>query len=376
MNTEKKYRILCVDDFKRNLTLLEAFLSKQGYDLVFAETGEDALKIVDQGGIDLILLDVLMPGMSGIEVLKQLRSVKKTSLIPVIILTALSEVEDRIEGIKAGCDDYISKPFSQGELIVRVKSLLKMKDMREELENNFKQLKELEVLKENLTAMIVHDMGNPLNEIILQLSFLETELKDKLNDEQKYSMGSAIMASHYIKEMIKDVIDVTRLEEEKLKPEYEEFDMMGVVQEVIDGIQMKAKKFEMNLSCEILGTAAVVRADRNLIKRVIANLVQNAIKFSNRGGDIVVKINYEQFERNVLVQVKDSGRGIQKENLDKIFDKFFQVQHSDSKHGTGLGLTFCRLAVEAHNGKIWVESEVSKGSIFNFTIPINIPQKS
>ena len=366
---ERKARILVVDDEQSNVKLLEANLLLQGYEVMTVSNGEEALNKVLETDADLILLDVMMPGIDGFEVTRRLKSDENTRLIPIVLITALKEREDRIKGIEAGCDDFISKPFDKNELLARVKSLLRIKSLQDELEDKYNQLKKLEEMKDSLTHMIVHDLNNPLLVISGRLQLLQMEEEGTFKEGQERNIEEALLATQELKIMIGTLLDINKMEAGRLQLNYENFNLGDIVREVVDQMNVIAEADEKTIKAEIVENIPVVLADKGLIKRVIANLIGNAIKFTLPKGSIQIKVVYNSSNNSFYTTVKDTGGGISEEYLGRIFDKFVQVQSQKVKTGRGLGLTFCKMAVEAHGGKIWVESEPNKGSIFIFTLP-------
>ena len=366
---ENKSKILVVDDEQVNLKLLAAVFEPQGYEVMTASSGEAALGIVANCPPDLILLDVMMPGINGFEVLNRLRLNPATQLTPVVLVTSLKDTSDRVKGIDAGCDDFISKPFDRNELLARARSLLRIKALRGELEENYKSLQALERLKDSLIHMIVHDLNNPLTAISLKLQLMRQELEGKLSVEHTADFGFVLSAAQDLRRMINDLLDINKMEKDKIKLKLEKIDLAAAAKQVIDQMSAAAGEEDVRLALDVSAAAGDVVADKELIQRVIANLVSNAIKFSPSQGVVTVRILNGAGDGDISVQVKDGGPGIPSEYLDRVFEKFLQVQTPKVKAGRGLGLTFCKLAVEAHGGKVWVESELGKGCVFTFTIP-------
>ncbi len=249
-------------------------------------------------------------------------------------------------------------------------------EMREDLiragreaEDNYKKLKELEGLKNSLTHMIVHDLNNPLSSILGFIQLWKMRSWNDLSHDEKESMDIAILAGQELKLMTGNLLDINKMEEGKIKLRYEDFNVADVAKEVAGQLQLLARLDDKALSVENTGSAPAVSADKDLIKRVIANLTSNALKYTPSKGSVTIIISYENRENCLYVRVKDTGDGIPKEYLEKIFDKFVQVETKKARTGRGLGLTFCKMAVQAHGGRIWVESEPGKGSVFTFTLP-------
>ncbi len=370
MRQENKPKILCVDDEKLNLKLLQILLVPEGYEFQGADSGETALSQVAQDPPDMILLDIMMPTMSGFEVLQKLRADEKTRLIPVIMITALREIEDRVKALEAGCDDFISKPFDKSELLARVKSLLRIKFLHDEVENSYKKLKQLESLKDSLTYMIIHDLNNPLAGIMGNLQLLQMEIGKTLGDEQRNSLEIALLSSEDMKRMIENLLDINKMEEGKIKLRGEDFKLDEAAREVVERMQVTARWENKSILLEAGEQLPDIYADKELIKRVIGNLINNAMKHIPQKGTIRVKVVFKNDEHIFYLQVEDNGEGIPQEYLEKVFDKFVQVEDKKAKMGRGLGLTFCKMAVEAHQGTIRVESEVGRGSTFTVKLPV------
>ncbi len=260
----------------------------------------------------------------------------------------------------------------------RIATVIERKEMQEALieakrmvEDNYRKLQDLEGLKDSLTHMIVHDLNNPLTTIVGLLYLVRMQLEDKLTPEQKKSLDIASAAGDELKTMMGNLLDINKMEEGKIVLRPEEFDMAAVAGGVVTQMRVIAEHDRKRLSLNAAAALPKIRADKDLIKRVIANLINNALKYTPEDGAIDVNIGFDAGKSSFEIRVKDTGDGIPKEYLDKVFDKFVQVEtNKKAKTGRGLGLTFCRMAVEAHGGGIHVESELGKGSAFVFTLPL------
>jgi len=260
--------------------------------------------------------------------------------------------------------------------ISRIVILIENAQLKEELEEERRRLKRkneellaLEQMRDDLINMIIHDLKGPLGEIMANLDLLSY---GKLVSHDKEYLDTAIQGSDNLLRMILNLLDVRRMEEGKLKLHCEKFDVSEVIREVIKKHKTMIKQKEVKVKMVIDEKLSTWSADQSLFERVLSNLLTNAIGFSHRGGEIEIISTYHQKTKQLRVEVKDSGKGIPKEFHQRIFEKFSQVDssHADKKHGTGLGLTFCKMAVKAHQGKIWVESEEEKGSKFIFLLPL------
>jgi len=368
----KKNLILVVDDSRENVSLMEMVLAAAGYDVLTAYDGAEALSQVnDNPGIDLILLDVMMPKVNGYEVTRTLKDSENTRHIPIVLVTSLKETSEKIAGIEAGCDDFISRPFGREELMARVKSLLRVKSQHDELRDNYIKLKELEELKESLTHMIVHDLSNPLGEMTITLNTIGDSLQGKLEDSEKILLAQGKGAAENMKRMISNLLYISKMESREIELHLERFSLPDAVKETVKMMNTKAGFENKKIILSGFSDIPDITADRELIKRVTANLISNALKFIDEGSGVInINAFYNSAEENAHIKVEDNGKGIPPEYLDKIFNKFVQVKCKEASLGSGLGLAFCKLAVEAHEGKIWVKSELGKGTTFEFTIPV------
>ena len=374
----ERNKILIVDDEERNIKLLKAYLVTEQYEIAAALNGEDALEMVTDFNPDLILLDVMMPGIDGFEVCKRLKQDDHTLMIPVIMVTALSGKKERIRALEVGVDDFLSKPVNRIELMVRVKSLLRIKSYHDQLLNSYQELalknnklRELESVREGLTHMIVHDLNNPLTAILGNLEIIKFE---NLTESQLDGIEKCLNYCADIRQLIQGILDVNKMEEGKLQPQKELIHMTEMVADLMEQFRSRAKMDQISLAFFNSEDVPAVRIDPNLMKRVIANLLSNAIRHSPEEEKIEVTTGFLAEERSIIFSVKDNGNGLAPEYHHRVFDKFEQVKLKDSgvNAGTGgLGLSFCKMAVEAHGGKIWVESEGNgDGSTFSFTIPL------
>lgn len=364
MNT----KILIVDDTPKDVEFLKECLMVWGYEIVCVSSGEEALKVVNDQKVDLVLLDVLLPGIDGFEVLKKLRMDEKTKLLPVLTITSLLK-EYRLLAINLGADEFLSKPIDKVELNVRVKSLLRIKSLHDQLEANYKTLEELLKLKDYLSSTITHDINNHLSVIKSFFDFLSVK-RATLPDTVKEGLLIAMKASDSLVSLVSDFIDVKKMEDSKLVLHLEDTDANDIIKNVMEETNLLAEDAGVKLTRRDSGQPLLCRVDKKLISRVIINLIINGIKSTPLGGDVEVAASLG--EEGLRVSVRDTGIGVPPEYKEKIFEKFAAIDNKGmgSRIGKGLGLTFCKFAVEAHNGKIRVESEgKDKGSAFIFTIP-------
>ena len=372
--------ILIVDDEEKNVKLLKAMLMRQNYNLLGAHSGEEALRLVLDTSPDLFLLDVMMPGMDGFEVCQRLKQDEKTKMAPILMITALTEKENRVKAMEAGADDFLNKPVDQTELVVRVKSLLRIKSYHDELFKSYREiaeknekLRELEKAKDGLTHMIIHDLRNPLTAISAYLQLILMD-KDNLSDGQREKMEKCLKFCRDLSHQIQSLLDINKMEEGKLVPQREVTNLPELIDGILEQFNPVAEERKISLSFSRQEEIPPIPIDRSLIKRVIANLLNNAIRHTPQGGTIQIAVNLVPEKGRLCLSVKDDGDGLAREYHQKIFDKFEQVKLKSEEGrvgSSGLGLTFCKMAVEAHGGKIWVESEgEGHGCTFRSLLPV------
>jgi len=356
--------IMIVDDTPENLKLLDGMLRERGYQVRAFPRGELALNAARQNPPDLILLDIMMPGMDGYEVCERLKADGALKDIPVIFISALGETMDKVKAFGVGGVDYITKPFQFEEVEARVRTHLELQRQKRELQQSYDKLRELERLRDSLVHMIVHDMRTPLTSI---RGFLELAAMTPLPEQVAGYIKKALGSVETLIEMVSSLLDVSKMESGELKPKLEKCDVVGIAREVI--AQMEGVRGERQLTFTTSEERIEILADAELVRRIMQNLLSNSLKFTPPDGRVVLGLTTD--ERLLRVTVEDNGPGIPKEYHERIFEKFGQVEmrEQQQKHSTGLGLTFCKLAVEAHGGRIGVESDVGQGSTFWFELP-------
>jgi len=362
--------ILVVDDTPANLQLLSGMLKDRGYKVRPAPSGRVALQAAQSSPPDLILLDINMPEMDGYEVCTQLKNDERTADVPVIFISALNETMDKVRAFGVGGVDYITKPFQFEEVDARVSAHLRLRRMQVDLEtlnaellNTNAELHRLQQLRDNLTHMIVHDLRSPLTGVMGTYDLLAME--ENLSEPSAKMLELSKPALRHMLEMINSLLDVSKIEAGQLQPNLCTCDLIALAREA--SAVLASVGGERKVAVESAVGGLVVSLDRDLIARVLHNLLGNALKFTGDTGEVKIRIARES--DRVRVSVIDNGPGIPPEYHERIFEKFGQVQSDRPRVGTGLGLSFCRLAVEAHGGKIGVTSEVGKGSTFWFELP-------
>jgi signal transduction histidine kinase len=376
-------RILIVDDEPDIAVVLKLHLEDAGYITSWAGNGEAALQMLHDGAYSLVLTDIRMPGMSGIEVLKRVRENGLTS--SVIMMTAHGSEDLAVECMKSGAVDYFCKPFSLDDMLQRVERAL---EHRRTVLNN----KRLEQEKDDFFFMLSHDLKNPITAIIGSIDIMREGRLGSVNSEQVEYLQSAIDSCNDVVAMIDNLLDVQRFETGRMPVMIRPQNPAALASAVVERFRRAAEYEEIALTLDVCNDPKEVAVDNNLMKRVFANLLVNALKFTPAGGTIsvtcrcidnrdvhtiripVYAVAPAGFVRRscfIRFSVKDTGNGIPHEDLGRIFDRYTQSHNAvgREKGGAGLGLAFCKLAVESFNGIIWAESNAGSGSEFIILLP-------
>jgi signal transduction histidine kinase len=366
MNTlasQPNANLLIVDDSPANLQLLAGMFKQCDFKVRLAPSGELALQAARHEPPDIILLDINMPVMNGYEVCERLKADETLKAIPVIFISALDGMIDKVKGFGVGAVDYIAKPFQFEEVEARVRTHLALRRQERQLQESLAQLKELERLRDNLVHMIVHDMRSPLSAILVSMEMLRADPPHEPAHIEKF-VKLASKSAYNLRDMTTQLLDISRLEAGKMPIKKEEHNLVDTLQATMDSMIAMAGERRLRLDAS---APMLALYDQDIMGRLVANLLANAFKFTPLDGEITVTVAGDA--EFVRVTVADNGRGIAREHHQIIFEKFGQAGEQRSSLGTGLGLSFCKLAVEAHGGRIGVDSELGRGSIFWFTLP-------
>ncbi len=359
-------RILIVDDQDVNRQLLEELLRPEGHVLISCADGEEALRHVRGGDVDLVLLDITMPGMDGLEVCRRIRANPDSASLPVIMVTALAHRQQQLDGIAAGASDYLTKPIDSVNLLLRVRNAVHVRRLHRNLQSQYRQLRELETLRDSLVHMLVHDLRSPLQSLIMMLELTRESAGDHGDAQLLEDLDSMQGSAEFMAQMISNVLDVNRFEAGAMPLHMERIDLVQVTREAVATVGVRQT---VRISIVPETERMPVEADAGVVRRVIANLVANACKFSPDGSEVRLLLGARADACEV--RVIDAGPGISPEHHGMIFEKFGQVHGGGATSGrsSGLGLAFCRLGVEAIGGRIGVESAPGHGATFWFTVP-------
>ena len=369
--------VLVADDVAANAELLRDQLESLGYRTVIASDGPAALRLTFAERPDVCILDVAMPAgelggddrATGYEVCRRIKRDPRTKHIPVIFVTALNDTSDRVRAIEAGGDDFLTKPHSRLVLGARVRSLLKLKGAADALEDALRVQGEMAKSRDDLMKMIVHDLKTPLSSVLATLEMVSDGDFGAINDEQRKALGEAEERAEDLLARIENLLEVTRVEQTAMTLNAEPIAPAAFLAELVFDWQHRLQQEGASAETDVADDAPVFRADKALLRRVFDNLLQNALSHSSLG--VKVRLSARRDGDSILFTVADNGPGIPKEYHELIFRKFEQVRSSAAPktRSSGLGLTFCRLAVEAHRGRIWVQSEEGRGAAFHVRLP-------
>ena len=399
MGKQSLENILIVDDEPDIALTLKLHLEEAGYRTCWAANGEAGLNLLHSNDYSLMLLDVRMPGISGIEVLQRLKADNLDT--DVIMMTAHGNENLVAECMKAGAADYVSKPFDIADLLHRMERAI---DNR----RTMKEKRQLEQEKEDFVFMLSHDMKNPITAVIGSIDIMREGRLGPVNPEQADYLQSAIESCEEVVTMIDNLLDMQRFNTGRMQTRISPANPYPLLADAVRRFSPAAVRENITLSLDAPSNIPEIAVDPSIMGRVIANLLGNAIKFTPDGGVITLSCRcIENSERHhiripvyatlpaglsklrcfVRITVSDNGSGISPDDLSKIFERYVQAGNASmrSRGGAGLGLAFCKKAVESFNGCIWVESEEGAGSNFNILLPCHpsnytckkpIPEKS
>jgi len=370
--------ILVADDVAANVELLFDQLHVLGFRAIAAADGPSALTACFEHRPDLAILDVSMPAgelgvddrSTGFEVCRRIKRDPRTKSIPVIFVTALNDTTDRVKAIEAGGDDFLTKPHNRLVLGARVRSLLKLKAATDSLEDALRKLREVEKMRDDLMKMIVHDLKTPLTSILATTEMLIDGDFGALNPEQRKMLTDAEGKADDLLALIGDLLEVSRIEEATMTLDLQPIAPAALLNEVAHEWSIRFQQEGATAVVDVTDDAPVFEADKALIKRVLGNLVQNALTHSATA--VSLQLCARRDGDGILFTVADNGPGIPAEYHEVIFRKFERVKNPNipRTRSSGLGLAFCKLAIDAHGGRIWVQSAgEGKGSAFHFSLP-------
>ena len=362
------FKLLIVDDVQTNVLLLRTLLNKEGYRILVAGNGREALEVAGREVPDLLLLDVMMPGMDGFEVAAHLKEDVCLSAIPIIFLTALDDTESIVKGFKLGASDFISKPFRKEELMVRIRHQLSLVAAQRIIREQTEELKKIIAGRDKLYSVIAHDLRSPMASMKMLLNTIMMSAdRSKIDPDLVDMLEMSNKTSEEVFSLLDNLLKWTKSQLGKLTIVPQKLDIKELAGGVVEVMRSVAEVKHIRITMEEC-ESCLVNVDIEMIKSVLRNLLSNAIKFSDFNSEIKVSVRKE--EGRVIVAVTDSGKGIKKEDQPKLLNDatHFTTFGTNSEEGSGLGLLLCRDFVRKNGGELWFESEENVGSVFSFAL--------
>ena len=386
MPADARETVLVIDDNLQNREVAEGHLVSAGYNAFLADGGEEGLARFQELRPDLILLDVVMPRMDGFETCRRLRALPGGPDVPILFLTALGDLGTHKAALDSGADDFLTKPINRTELLIRLRSLLRIRRLSDELRRNYEVIRSqrdelLTVQRQRLelATLIVHDLKNPLSSILSNVEYLNAS--GGLPEREREALDDVLRASRSMFRMVMNLLDISRSEDGALIPRCAEFDVTALLNEVSSETVRRLEEKGQTLRLSIDPAVGAVVADRDLVRRVVENLLDNSHKYSPRNGRISIEVTTSTLDVGagdeppvpaIELRVRDEGAGIPADYRTRVFEKYVRVEDrgvNEPRNSQGLGLVFCRTAVEAHGGRIWVEDSGARGSCFCLRLP-------
>jgi len=365
-------KILVVDDNAQNRALAQATLEDEGYQVILAETGEQGIQAVQNERPDCVLLDVRMPGTDGFTVCSRIRALPEGSDTPVVFLTALRDVDTFDRALRAGGDDFLTKPVRPTELVLRVQAALRLRRMHTDLREHYAlvrrqrdDLMRLQLQKERLTAFVVHDLKNPVNTLDLHAQLLQRNpaLPESARDSVRHIRHEA----RSLLRLILNLLDISKSDQARLTTNKSRVELEPLLRDICEAFELRAASGQLQFERQV--DVPYVQADPDLLRRVLENLIDNALRYAPPQS--LIRLSASSSDGATLLRVADQGRGIPAAERDKFFEAFTQGSAEAAltfRTNRGLGLAFCKLAVEAHGGTISIE-DARPGAVFCVRLP-------
>lgn len=364
--------VLVVDDTPGNLRVLVDSLSNRGLDILVATDGESAVERAAYSRPDLILLDVIMPGIDGFETCRIFKEKPETTDIPVIFMTALSDTSQKVKAFEVGAVDYVTKPFEEEELIARVDAHLTIRRLQDDLRRRNGQLEDLNQLKNEFLGMAAHDIRNPLTAILAASEILEMTAASTTPEKLTRTAQQIQTASNRIQTLLSNLLDVNAIDSGKRNIEIQPIELEAILAPITANHQPAAAEKQIELIRETREDGDCIQADSTAIGQVLDNLISNAIKYSEPGKR--VWIDSRRRDSRIAITVRDEGPGLTEEDQGKLFGKFARLtpRPTAGESSTGLGLWIVKELVQSMEGSIRCESTLGEGTTFIVELPASV----
>ncbi|NNL08793.1 MAG: hybrid sensor histidine kinase/response regulator [Croceitalea sp.] len=368
--TEQQPYILAVDDEQLNIELLKFILERNDYEFQGTSDDEYFFEILEERLPDLILLDVIMPRIEGFELCEKIKSIPKYKNIPVIFLTGKVNVKDKVKGFEVGGVDYVTKPFNEQELIARIQTHVELIRAKNQIEKQAENLRQSNILKDRMFSIIGHDLRSPLSAAKLKMDFIMRGIIDpKADNFLDGTVYELLKTMDEALNLLQNLLGWAKSESDQIQIIPEKLDINDLVEQTFRLLKLGSEHKKIVL-VNNLPEGTFVYADMNTTKTVLRNIVSNAIKFTPVDGQI--QVNLKKDKQKAIIEIEDNGEGIPKEDIKKILNpnEHFSKLGTEKEPGTGLGLVLCQNFVNKNGGQLRIKSEVGKGSVFYFDLPI------
>jgi len=363
------YKILIVDDVVSNVLLLKILLTNEKFQVCTASNGTMCIEQAKKEKPDLILLDVMMPDMSGFDTAVVLKKDPETQDIPIIFLTALNSPSDLVKGFQVGANDFLTKPFNKEELLMRVMHQIQLVAAKRIIVRQNDELRRTINNRDKMYSVIAHDLRSPMASIRMVLNLAVNVVSPEAVGEEIFSLlDKANRESEETHDLLDNLLKWTKSQTGRLNVVYQDIELDDVIPGVVDIFHMIAEMKKIKLQYLPSDEKLTVRGDNDMIKTIIRNLLSNAVKFTPEGKGIEVFYRREgDFAR---ISVRDHGVGIAPDRVESIFHKGETTYGTGGEEGSGLGLQLCQDFARKNGGDAYVESVLGEGSTFSFTIPL------
>jgi len=369
MNPESKGTILIVDDTPANVSVLFDFLGENGYKVLVAQEGRRAIQKAEYAQPDLILLDVMMPGIDGFETCQLLKSKETTKEIPIIFMTALADTVDKVKGFKLGAADYITKPIQHEEVLARITTQLNFRRLQQQLQDHAQELERRNLELDAFARTVAHDLKNPLNAIIGYTEMLigECTLGSTPNEETIWTLHSVDQAGRKMINIIEALLLLAGVSK-RTQVETEMLDMAHIIEQVKQRLDYMIKEYQAKIALPTAWPTAIGYAP--WVEEIWANYMSNGLKYGGKPPYLELGATVGS-DKTVRFWIRDNGQGLTEEAQTQLFTPFTRLNKS-SAEGHGLGLSIVQQVVEKLGGKVGVETKLGEGSLFYFTLPANL----
>lgn len=365
------YKILVVDDVVSNVLLLKILLTNEGFQVCTANNGDECVKMAKSDNPDLILLDVMMPGISGFDTAVILKKDPETAEIPIIFLTALNNPSELVHGFQVGANDFLTKPFNKEELVMRVMHQIQLVAAKRIIIKQNEELKRTISNRDKMYSVIAHDLRSPMASIRMVLNLAVNAIQPEVVGTEIFELlDKANKESEETHNLLDNLLKWTKSQTGRMNVVYQDFDLNDVIPGVVDIFVMIADTKKIRLDYTPCNEKLVVRADNDMLKTVVRNFMSNAIKFSPEGS--VIEITAERENNFAKINIRDHGVGIAQERIDELFQKGETTYGTSGEEGSGLGLQLCADFARKNGGDVRVESVLGEGSMFSVLVPLKV----